>query len=557
MPKGKEQPTNHEGRKAAFRVRQIVFLTNASLVTGLATYGAVELTAELVWGYRSRLNVPPRPEIPVLPTNREGARLLEPDRDLHALIRQSLTTYENWQNFGKGRLQPLLNVQQPEEVVELLERSGRNFVIEGVNVLQTTWLLGYSRDLVGTDASAKNLWINGEHFDLESRYQRQLAAAWIQTKVEILDRSVDGFIIKEQGKMDRFTEEEITLQESELQEDLELLMWLKRRNVPIAMTDESFAFFPKEKMVTLARVFQAVDQLGFNLPNSAEWCSSTCLNWLNRKEEMMNEEGEIKEVDFESIGAALTNDEIKLENTAGAGSFAHELGHLVSDRNNFLEDFKSLRGYRGQAPAEDRLAHISLYATENVDEDFAVTFMNYLMNGDYFRALLDELQVHAPEAWQTLQQKYDFMRNKVFNGTEFSKDARTRIPYLEEREQEFAGFYWSPQTHSLEIRPNPEVWPGKRRLSKVYPVLVDGRRKNVKIEFAYDPKNRSYEVYIPDSRLISKITLFPSSGNDMIVFVALSDGKEVEQGVESSKTISPSSSGDLQLKVLSLPPIRR
>src|SRR3972149_116561 len=203
-----EGETEEEAVKPAGKTslgKRIAAAANIALrITGTAAmvYGYVEFASDAIWWARGNSNVPPRPEAPVLPKDQEGFRRLEPDRDLHALIRQSLTTYENWQKFAEGRLQPLLNTRQPEAVWELLERASKNFVTEGANVLQTAWLLGYSQDLVQMEA--QNLWVNGEHFDLESRYERQLAAAWIQTKVEILDRSVDGFIIKKQGGLDRF-----------------------------------------------------------------------------------------------------------------------------------------------------------------------------------------------------------------------------------------------------------------------------------------------------------------------------------------------------------------
>lgn len=381
--------------------------------------------------------------------------------------------------------------------------------------MQMAWILGYNRDLVQMDQNAQNLWVNGENFDLGSRYERQLAAAWMQTKVLMLDRSVDRDIIKWSGELDSFKDEEISQQESELGEDLELLMWLKGRKAPIEMTEESFAFFPREEMVASARVVRAVDQLGFDLPREAVWCSTTCLNRKDRKEKIMDEKGEIKEVDFSIDGIVYLDGKIELENTAGAGGLAHELGHLVSDQNKLLEEFRRLRGYSGQAPTVDRLSHISLYATWKVEEDFAETFEAYLMDGEGFRALLQELRFHDPAAWAVLQPKYDFMKDKVFGGVEFSKDARTRVPYLEEREQEFAGLYWSAQTHSLEIRPNPNIWPGKRQLSKRYPVLKDGKIEIIQVYFSYDSKENSYSVSISNSQhSISEINFFPFPGDD-------------------------------------------
>lgn len=492
------------------------------ILMGLATYGAIELVTNsgLTSWIADRIDRPllpsPRPGNPVLPTNQEGKRLTDIDNNLSGLIRSSLTAYDQWALFGEQRLQPLLDKRQPKETVEVLDKIAENFLFEGVNTLQASWILGYNQDFAKIDPEGNNLWINDEHFNLKNRYERQLVGIWMQTKISIIGKTIDMGLLKGKKDSDVTAEEEILLQRTRLQEDLRLLSWLVKRDAPVKMTDESYVFFPREELIAIARVSQVVDRIGLNIPKSIEWCSNDCLDSIIVKSKIIDENGVEKEKVSKGAGGISRPrlDAVKLKNMAPMLSFTHEIGHLVSDKNGFLDRFKQIEDSPDQNK-EVRLKHISDYAMNNVDEDFAETFSLYLLEGDYFRSLLEELKVYSPSEGQVLQEKYDFMKNQLFSGTEFSKDGRMRVPFFEEQEGEFAGITWLPEQRILEIHPNTDIFPGMRQAAKTIPVLTDGGTiKNVQVSFNYDPKNKWYQVGVSNSELINKIILFPFFGDD-------------------------------------------
>lgn len=545
----------------------------ASIFTGLAAYGTVELGIRLghqatplidTWLNRALSSPQPRPERPIFPLDEKGNRLLPADKDLYGFLKNSLGTYYSWQVFARENLQPLLHDRQPEETAQLLKQVGKNFVLEGVTILQTAWLSGHSNDQLIIDHQESSLWINGEHFDLENRYETQLASAWIQTRGMKLEAKLNGLLLKESGELDEFTEEELSLRTEEFQEDSELLTWLKQREAPITISEESFVLFPRGEMVSTARVFQAVDRLGFEIPKSLEWCPSTCLDRLDRKEKVINKEGLTEETTLVVVGATDPIGEgIKLENEAGVGALAHEIGHLVSRKDNLLAKFGEMRGFLGQAPQEEQLTHFSSHAMRNSDEDFAETFGVFLMDGDYFRSLLEELKVHHPKAFKTLQQKYDFMRNEVWGGEEFSSGAKVRNQYLvEERKQEFSGIKWSVEERALELSPNPNVWSGKRFLYQEFPILNKDKIERMGVWFEYQPETHSYVIQINNSRLVSKATFFPFPGDNRVLVeengVKLSGG--IEKGSDGLIKIIPSplneAANSVRLRVGSFSPVQ-
>lgn len=83
--------------------------------------------------------------------------------------------------------------------------------------------------------------------------------------------------------------------------------------------------------------------------------------------------------------------------------FLHELGHIVA--RNYLSD-----------DLEDKFYNIggvsvSNYGSERPEEDFAESFLMYIKRGEEFRHILQDNK--------TLESKYIFIRDNIFDGYEF------------------------------------------------------------------------------------------------------------------------------------------
>ncbi len=120
--------------------------------------------------------------------------------------------------------------------------------------------------------------------------------------------------------------------------------------------------------------------------------------------------------------------------------FVHEMGHVYDlgyleglngeytdffdNKIPILTDDPSLEFYKiswdsslRKKNNSNRIDFVSGYARSDVFEDFAETYVFYRLHGENFRSLIKESVI--------LQQKYDFMRNKVFMGKEFQKNIIT------------------------------------------------------------------------------------------------------------------------------------
>ncbi len=115
--------------------------------------------------------------------------------------------------------------------------------------------------------------------------------------------------------------------------------------------------------------------------------------------------------------------------------FLHEMGHIVdlgylkgSHGRSYFKDRKKIvhkddpsvdfygiswRNSTLKKQATQRKDFVSGYATTNPFEDFAESYILYRLHGEKFR-------LFAKKSSQ-LQQKYDFLKNKVFKGIEYKK----------------------------------------------------------------------------------------------------------------------------------------
>lgn len=536
---------------------------------GLAVYGFVRLGADVVYTGWEKLDElrNPHPNNPTFPLDENGQRFFGIDMSYGRNLQGSINAYKNWTRFGSGQIDGLLDERQPKDVAPILNQIGRNFITEGSNLMQTSWLFRYTENKVYVDQGRNTLWIDDDSYDLNNRFEMNLAGAWMQSKLEQINLNLQISLAPKDADQG---ERPIAI--SDLEGDLQSLTWLKRSKAPISMDDNTFQFFPREHMVKTARVLQAVSGLGLDLPSKINWCNG-CFKGGEGRTISEDEDGKAKVTREKGIvGGQITSwlfsQNIVLESDNLSNGVAHELGHYMAGKNDYLRLYRDIRGYSGLAESfRDRLKYVTDYAMLNEGEDFADTFSDYMMKGSTFRALLSELQFSSPEDWAVLQAKYNFIKNVVFRGEEFDADGKKRVPILEEMEEEFSGISWSVKDRSLVIKPTPASWPNRRYVMKNIPILLDGKIEYFNVGVGYDPKSDAYSVSLSVLRgdirpLPKELVLLPTPGKDrVLVEVKETSNKDVRQKIETG--ISPQnklnlgSEGpiDLQLEVKSLTPI--
>jgi len=124
-----------------------------------------------------------------------------------------------------------------------------------------------------------------------------------------------------------------------------------------------------------------------------------------------------------AFGRIITPLEVQLDSLA-MGSVDGDRGRL----SNFKDDGKTIRlsdpsvGFyeiswetsTKRKKDADRRDFVSGYAMTNVFEDFAESYLFYRLHGDKFRRIMSQSEA--------LRKKYDFLKEKVFNGEEFQTD---------------------------------------------------------------------------------------------------------------------------------------
>lgn len=489
-----------------------------------ALYGSYRLGQDSYsWLETPPASFPSRPEKPVLPSGEDGKLDQTLSANLMVALNRYFGSYNAFRNFGQDNLQKLLNTRQPEKVVELIEGMNKNSIIEGANILQTAWLLGFVQEKVILDFKQDSVWIDDNHYNLNNRYETQLASAWIQAKNTLVGYQLALQVGYGNNDIDSY----FNTQEAE--DDLAVLNWLRRRGAPVNFKEETFTFFPKDEMVALGRVWQFADRLGLNIPTQVEWCAG-CLNTLEGKQITVKEDGALEVKRGGKVGGIPTEKGgVILENTNLVDSLVHEEGHVVSRVKNYLQQFADIRGYRGVAAnISERSNFVSEYAMADVDEDFAETFSKFVMDGKEFRKQIERLKLLNDPAWIILQSKYDFMRNITFG--EFDRNAKVRDIENERKELEFAGLDWDQQSGFLTVKPNLDVLPERRHIERTFLGFDKGLIREIDVGFSYNPRKRSYTLSLRGITAINKILLCPFQGDDRIFYFGMNSGPYLGDG---------------------------
>lgn len=467
----------------------------------------------------------PRPEKPVFPYDKTTEIKESRDSDFFFLLQQNVNNYQNWQQFNETRLKGLLDTRQPKEVWEILQQQDASFLQQGVNILQTAWLMGLNPDQIQISFNQNDLWINDEQYNLKDRFEMQLANANLQTKIKLLENNINNPPeVNSIGPKLINTEPNIQLEETQkLQESLKMLLWLKQHRVNIKIEDEGMAFFNSDEMVKLARMFYGLDLAGIKPKGQITWCNSyDCL---------VNGGWAAGEADF------FLRNNISLKPYAGADVVTHEEGHEEipnTIKSNFANIGKKalkvlptetalstsiipIPGFNApeipvQLFTKDRQTFISDYAMKNDEEDFAETFMNYMMRGDAFRSILRDRKAQNQDISHILQQKYDFMKNEIFRGIEFLDGAIVKKPQNpvsigQQRAvvEDIQDNLWYPEkpavcANSVSVIGGPYTEDLNGQTQKVWEIEVKGGQFNFGPEQAVN-----YKAFVPENALGDEI----------------------------------------------------
>ena len=142
---------------------------------------------------------------------------------------------------------------------------------------------------------------------------------------------------------------------------------------------------------------------------------------------------------------------LNLSSRDGASVIFHEGGHYIADSHaakrraiglpqeqeipNHALDFEAATAKaqkeqllearsREERRVEELDQFISDYSVTNPGEDFAEIFREFLAGGPLFRVTLEERRARSKAGASILQAKYDYMKEKVTGGEEFSFEAR-------------------------------------------------------------------------------------------------------------------------------------
>lgn len=403
----------------------------------LDRYGAFDGAKKWIAGRASST-----PTETVFPVDQEGKRIDLFDTGLQRIVEKQLDVYNEFQIYSQIQLESLLEKPQPQDTIDTLHKMARNNLISSVNLINTARLTGYIQDRADMDSTYQVIRINSQNYDLNDRFQLQLANAWIQVKLNYLNKKIrlnTGRVLPE----DRMWTESLALED---EKEAELLEWFRSISTQINFSEDSFAFFPEWQMEPMARIFRAICNQGFVLPRKVDFCGAKCLE------------------EKKAIGVAYMNQNTtEMENRAGTFVIAHEVAHLVSAQRDLMKQFTEIRNLPGKDTPENRLKYVTEYAMTNPIEDFAETFAQYVINGDQFRFMLEQLRIHKPEEYEVLKKKYDFIKDRVFKGVEFSSKAQVRTLEEERAEEDFNGIQIFPEEgNKVVVSPNPQAYPEKK-----------------------------------------------------------------------------------------------
>ncbi len=467
-------------------------------------------------------NLRPRPTEPVWPGEKD--QVLEDNHQFRAQLLDAIEGYRKLVDGYGNNLQWMMEQLQPQQAISAIDKINQNSLAQGASVLELAWLFGASYDRASIDWRANTLSVGDQTYNLGNKFEQQLARSLIDSRIRLLGGRLSLLQLdsqeQETGQSSQTKAQRVRLTDEadQFKQEIELLSWLKRSRPPIQMSADSFAFFPRSNMVTIARTFKVLKEHNWwDVVRRVRWCGVDCVGG-----------------DQTTGTANHFYQSISLENTQQAGGLAHEVGHLISakDGDKLLKEWSAVRGYAETAPPEDRLKHVSQYAMKNVKEDFAETFQAYLFSGDIFRGMITELKASKPELAQALERKYQFMKEQVFSGEEFSFGAKPRNYDQEAKVAFYTGFSWDAAKHVLGFKPNinPEIFPDGSRITLRFPILSgdDTAYDVVFVNFTYDEFTRRYTVILANRGLISGVTLEPITGDERIMVSTVnSSGREV------------------------------
>lgn len=424
-----------------------------------------------------------------------------PRENFEGLIEESLNLYRRWEGLG-GQLEQLLNNPDTKHFAETLESQRDTSILDGAHILQTARFFGEIEDKYLFDSDYSGLWINGDRFDLKNRYQKQLAGAIIHTQILELKEKQKNERSESKDNQDPWDVNKFT-------EEKEALVWLKSKGVNIRFEERSAGFYSRENIVTIAMFYQELEKASLPFPREVSYCDISCLDFVKPRENPYEKSNGI----IQGVANVKTQS-AKLEHNAGPFAFAHETGHILDGVNNLLERYALLTGQNGLAPLDKRFSFLRTYGMLDIKEDFADNFAQFIIDGEYFRDLILAFEAKDPENGMMLRKKYEFIRDEVFQGVEFSSNARRLNTNPEGPILANELISWYPHFGNvIEIKPgnSSSINFVERRIP-----VIRGKDVYQAIVGVSKGGKEDYLVFITNPDLLTQITFFPYVGDSKV-----------------------------------------
>lgn len=227
------------------------------------------------------------------------------------------------------------------------------------------------------------------------------------------------------------------------QEDYEDLLSLIDLDPDIEISPDAWIVMPPDWALHLARFFKITDKIDVpvlptgveisrNLQTSANiggYFEGHRARFPEGKQHLVVGSGMPPSALFHE-GAHYLAESFAIEERSIGVSREQEFPVYIKDYHELASrlEMDMFKEAREQGKIEIFDTFVTLYASTHPEEDFAETFTEYFARGPLFRRKIEKLRKNDPRAAEILEAKYQFMKEKVARGEEFSFGGRKARP---------------------------------------------------------------------------------------------------------------------------------
>lgn len=356
------------------------------------------------------------------------------------LVNQFLSIKTNYENIFEQQLSlSQSKLSEDRQSVQFIQRQGRLHLVDGVNLAK---LVLPSEQSAQIEQSGQDIILEGEKFNLNSLYERSLAAAILELRLEYFSST-----LREKERLKEEEEERAR----DIQPDIPDLIWLKNRQINIEIEENSWGYLPTNYLLTLTRTVKALDEADLPIPSKFKFIAykkgMVGGGWYEGRHDLLN-----------PFSVVVTNN-------STPWTITHEVGHFISDAWALPD--KDLAA-RMQAFSQQAFTE-SVWPNQGKDpndtnEDYAKAFARYLLEGETFRSRM----TRDPQQ----NKQYKFMQ-KLFNDSEYAGNAQILV-YSKEYQPGLLALINDPDLAHPGILLRPQTDTGLWELTSDLPAVFSG-----------------------------------------------------------------------------------